>query len=258
MAKRMKSVNCSGQKQHDQLGHANPPKRGLTFRVRGVPIDWDIDRLKSFLADQDDSAGPIVPSLALEIHGRSRTATVAFQNVPRPLQTSPIGRSWQIPHPEAPGLSLDDDFFGITTLFAPPPQDHKVEYVGQSPSQQRANQSRIVAISGLGGHAFGSFKERGGEHMWLRDALPHNITQEGDQKPCARVMIYGYESSLPQSQSIQNIEDLATSFHNSLLALISAANPRPIIFIAHSLGGLIVKQASPPDILSVGQYSHET
>jgi hypothetical protein len=82
--------------------------------------------------------------------------------------------------------------------------------------------------------------------MWLRDALPHHITREGDQKPCARVMIYGYESSLPQSQSTQNLEDLATSFHSSLLGLISAANPNPIIFIAHSLGGLILKQVSPP------------
>jgi len=85
--------------------------------------------------------------------------------------------------------------------------------------------------------------------MWLRDALPHHITQEGDQKPCARVMIYGYESSLPQSQSTQNLEDLATFFHNSLLDLISAANPKPIIFIAYSLGGLILKQVSPPSPL---------
>lgn len=127
-----------GQKQHVQLGHVDPPKQGLTFRVQGVPLDWDIGRLKSLLADQVDSAGPIIPSLALEIHGRSRTATVSFQSVSRALQTPPIGRSWLIPLSEAPNppmsprsLSLDDGFFGITTLFAPPPQDHKVEYVAQ-------------------------------------------------------------------------------------------------------------------------------
>lgn len=81
--------------------------------------------------------------------------------------------------------------------------------------------------------------------MWLRDALPHHITQERDQKPCARVMIYGYESSLPQSPSAQNLEDLATSFYNSILDLASDPRPKPIIFIAHSLGGLVLKQVSP-------------
>ncbi|KAK0627856.1 hypothetical protein B0T14DRAFT_423330, partial [Immersiella caudata] len=211
--------------------------QGLTFRVRGVPADWDIIRLKSLLAHQFDSAGPTISSLALEIHGRSRTATVSFRSVPPPLRTSPTAGSWLVPLPSTPNLhtgpqslSLDDGFFGVTTLFAPPLEHHKVD---------------IIAISGLGGHAFGSFKQRGGEHMWLRDALPHHIThvtQEGDHKPCSRVIIYGYDSSLPQSRSAQNLEDLATSFHNSLLDLMSAANPKPIIFIAHSLGGLILKQ----------------
>ncbi|KAK0707247.1 hypothetical protein B0H67DRAFT_647443 [Lasiosphaeris hirsuta] len=55
-------------------------------------------------------------------------------------------------------------------------------------------------------------------------------------------MIYGYESALPASESIQNIEDLATTLHASLLALTSSETTRPIIFIAHNLGGLIVKQ----------------
>jgi surfactin synthase thioesterase subunit len=78
--------------------------------------------------------------------------------------------------------------------------------------------------------------------MWLRDALPHHITREADQKPYARVMVYGYESGLSQSRSIQNLEDLATSLHTNLLELVSATTSRPIVFIAHSLGGLIVKQ----------------
>lgn len=83
--------------------------------------------------------------------------------------------------------------------------------------------------------------------MWLRDALPYDITEEDDKTPCARVMVYGYESRLPESQSTQNIEDLAISLNSSLLQLaIPSATPKPIVFIAHSLGGLIVKQASPP------------
>lgn len=102
----------------------------------------------------------------------------------------------------------------------------------------------IVSISGLGGHAFGSFKERDGNHMWLRDSLPCDLRYENTTEPMARVMIYGYESGVRNSNSFQNLEDLATSFHSSLLALTRAPATRPIIFIAHSLGGLIVKQVS--------------
>ena len=75
--------------------------------------------------------------------------------------------------------------------------------------------------------------------MWLRDSLPSDLAGI-DGGPLARIMIYGYESSVPQSNSVQNLEDLATSFHTHLLALASAI-PKPIIFVAHSLGGLIVK-----------------
>lgn len=81
--------------------------------------------------------------------------------------------------------------------------------------------------------------------MWLRDALPYHITGEGDNNPLARIMVYGYESSLPQSESIQNLEDLGTAFHTTLRALVAAGTVRPIVFIAHSLGGLIVKQVCP-------------
>ncbi|KAL7913168.1 hypothetical protein GGI35DRAFT_442193 [Trichoderma velutinum] len=72
--------------------------------------------------------------------------------------------------------------------------------------------------------------------MWLRDALPEAI-------PTARIMIYGYSSTIANSASIQNLEDLAISFRDSLLPLVRSETPRPIVFFGHSLGGLIVKQA---------------
>jgi hypothetical protein len=119
-----KSVSTSNQ---------HPQKRGWTFRVRGVPHDWDRDRLRSSLTEQG-SASPVVQSLASEIHGRSQTATVSFLNVPSQLWNLPAGRTWDIPLPVpsdqlsgSRGLALDDGFLGITTLYAPPPPDHKVE-----------------------------------------------------------------------------------------------------------------------------------
>ena len=107
-----------------------------------------------------------------------------------------------------------------------------------------AHYNSVIAISGLGGHAFGSFKEKGEDYMWLRDALPYDLTSDENKRPLARVMIYGYESKVAESTSVQNLVDLASSFHNSLLSLAAQPRTRPIIFIAHSLGGLIVKQVS--------------
>jgi hypothetical protein len=100
-----------------------------------VPFGWDASCLQSFLAEQGDSTGPIVRHLADEVHGRSRVATVSFQNIPGPLQTLQTARSWRISLPvssenqsaRSQYLVLDDGFLGITTLYAPPPEDHKVE-----------------------------------------------------------------------------------------------------------------------------------
>ena len=100
----------------------------------------------------------------------------------------------------------------------------------------------IIAISGLGGHAFGSFKQRAGNYMWLLDALPYDLITNASGRPMSRVMTFGYESSVARSKNVQNLEDLATMLHHNLLPLVASPIVRPIIFIAHSLGGLIVKQ----------------
>jgi hypothetical protein len=110
---------------------APPPKEGKTFRVRGVPLEWDKPRVLSFLADQDSVAGPCIRSLASEVNGGDGTATVSFESTPLPLRKTLTGNSWQLPLPEETPrprqLTLDDDFFGLTTLYAPPPEDHKIE-----------------------------------------------------------------------------------------------------------------------------------
>ncbi len=67
-------------------------------------------------------------------------------------------------------------------------------------------------------------------------------------------MIYGYDSSIPQSNSMQNLEDLAASFHSSLLAL-AGTDTKPILLITHSLGGLIVKQVRTATRVTVSLFS---
>lgn len=95
-----------------------------TYRIRGVPIEWQKDQLQSFLAGQDGCDDPIIKSLALEVHGRSKTGTATFQDGTKPpkrlrgnLQPSDVDQT----------LGIDDSFLGLTTLFAPSPEDHQVE-----------------------------------------------------------------------------------------------------------------------------------
>jgi hypothetical protein len=47
----------------------------------------------------------------------------------------------------------------------------------------------VIAVTGLAGHAFGSWKSRETQQMWLKDLLPHDVRN-------IRIMSYGYDSSL--------------------------------------------------------------
>ncbi|KFA68648.1 hypothetical protein S40285_09439 [Stachybotrys chlorohalonatus IBT 40285] len=193
---------------------------GRTFRVRGIPADWDTKRLTSLLMETFDLV-PTVTSLAQEIQTGVQSATVSFQAASDVLRMPEPGTSIRLPrslNEEASRrayLQLDDDFHGMTTLFTPPEDDHRVD---------------IIALSGLGGHAFGSFKQRAGDYMWLRDALPDDLTRDTTGRPMARVVTFGYESGVAGSKNIQNLEDLGTMLHNSLLPLISS----PITLISLS------------------------
>lgn len=56
-------------------------------------------------------------------------------------------------------------------------------------------------------------------------------------------MIYGYDSKLAESTNFQNLGDIASRFRESLkVHLGKRASARPLIFIAHSLDGLVLKQ----------------
>src|SRR5271156_1806922 len=96
-----------------------------------------------------------------------------------------------------------------------------------------------IAISGLGSHPFGSWKERGPDtnFMWLRDSLHRDI-------PCIKAIIYGYDTEIVESESFQTIDDLALSFITKLRMIKRPSRSmKPLILFAHSLGGIALKRA---------------
>lgn len=84
----------------------------MTYRVRGIPLDWDESRLGDFLKKNDVDMK--VKSMALSIRGDKQMATGTIKDAP----SKP---------PIVPDVRLDDDFHGITTFYTPSPEDHKIE-----------------------------------------------------------------------------------------------------------------------------------
>jgi len=96
-----------------------------------------------------------------------------------------------------------------------------------------------VVLSGLASHPFGSWRPKNDatSWSWIRDALPRAL-------PTTRVIIFGYDTTLCKSNSFQTIADLASSLTGSLKGLgFESPAAKPVIFLAHSLGGVVFKQA---------------
>ncbi|KAK0623953.1 hypothetical protein B0T14DRAFT_428347 [Immersiella caudata] len=104
----------------------------------------------------------------------------------------------------------------------------------------------IVAIHGLNGHYLKTWTDKTTNERtnkktdvnWLDSILPGIV-------PVARVMYFSYNSMLQFSKSTADV----TTFAQQLLEGLAAAresnfeSQRPIIFICHSLGGLVLKKA---------------
>ncbi|KAF8526828.1 hypothetical protein BU17DRAFT_82243 [Hysterangium stoloniferum] len=101
----------------------------------------------------------------------------------------------------------------------------------------------ILAIHGLDGHREASWTAGNGS-LWLRDFLPQGV-------PSARILTYGYDAYTQSAagSSTQTLDGHAESFLARLASFrrisdtTEVPQKRPIIFIAHSLGGIILKHA---------------
>jgi hypothetical protein len=67
----------------------------------------------------------------------------------------------------------------------------------------------IVALHGLNGHAFKTFRSKDAGVMWLRDLLPKDF-------PHSRIMIYGYNANVFTNTSTAKIADFRQALLTSL------------------------------------------
>ncbi|KAH9237218.1 hypothetical protein K456DRAFT_1830755, partial [Colletotrichum gloeosporioides 23] len=98
----------------------------------------------------------------------------------------------------------------------------------------------IVAVHGLNGHREHTWTASGGKH-WLRDFLPTDL-------PDVRVLCWGYDSNTHSTSGVSchYLYDHARELVADLSRKreVTKSRERPIIFVAHSLGGIVVKSVS--------------
>ena len=99
-----------------------------------------------------------------------------------------------------------------------------------------ADSHSIVAVHGLGG-TYDKTWTADNDSFWLKDFLPVDAAH-------VRIFSYGYDSSTFFSRGVTNIEDEALILMNRIYGVRSTPEQRlrPICFIGHSLGGIIIKK----------------
>ncbi|PQE26720.1 ankyrin repeat-containing protein [Rutstroemia sp. NJR-2017a BVV2] len=205
-----------------------PKNRPDTIRIKNIPISYTKDVVKLVIGDAFKST-PLIHSLA-PYSKDYLCATVTFpeeKDLEYPTKRLPAIRQAHQQKPGKADFQYDVDFFNFTPLWDAAFGDKEVIV-------------DIVAVVGLGTHAFGTFRSpsAGSHEMWLRDFLPKDI-------PKTRILLYGYPSTVDGGQSIEKVEDIASTFLNRLTMFRrgTSTRERPIIFIGQSLGGLIVQEA---------------
>ncbi|CAG8951465.1 hypothetical protein HYFRA_00007381 [Hymenoscyphus fraxineus] len=120
---------------------------------------------------------------------------------------------------------------GLQILHPPPDQNKNIDITSRLTLD-------IIAIHGLNGHPLRTWTSPTSQTLWHRDLLPQSI-------PHARIQTFGYDATAAFSTNTSGIQEHA----RDLLRCVSESRTqsfeksRPLIFIAHSLGGLVLKQA---------------
>ncbi|KAI9166340.1 Protein SERAC1 [Paramyrothecium foliicola] len=215
--------------------------KAKVYRLRNIPTYADrlaaTQLLATAINDSSITANDIqISSLAPIVESwkrwQTKVATLTFTTTPALLLDGvPASRlidepaEWRFYIPGSPEpLLLDTHFHGLTVLNEVRSIDHQYD---------------CIIISGLASHPFGSWQPKGEDKsfMWIRDSLTQGL-------PNTRFLLYGYNTSLVNSKSFQTIVDIA----RTLLAVLEASlwtdfSTKPFLFLAHSLGGVILKQA---------------
>ncbi|KAF1811247.1 hypothetical protein P152DRAFT_474853 [Eremomyces bilateralis CBS 781.70] len=146
---------------------------------------------------------------------------------------------------------------GAQAALAEPPTDELFSTVGEYGLQTLSenaddiiDKTSIVFVHGLTGNRESTWTDRTANVFWPKDLLAKDL-------PKARVITFGYDADIVRGLSTAGNGTLRD--HGKALAEDLAmrrkrtdSNLRPLIFVAHSLGGLVAEQAMQALLVSRG------
>ncbi|OIW25562.1 hypothetical protein CONLIGDRAFT_684109 [Coniochaeta ligniaria NRRL 30616] len=188
----------------------------LEARCREFCDDETKPRRSFFRRHAQSRPRPLLVSVARQ--GESDTGTVTFPS--EESKTRALDALTQA------GWRVDDTFADLTVLHSAPEPDLD-----------------ICAVHGLNGNAFDTFAWEGRD-MWLRDFLPGQQSQHPGLARL-RVMTVGYSSLIRDDKNITGLDEWSLGLIQSVSAVRRSPSERsrPIIFVCHSLGGIVTRQA---------------
>ena len=207
-------------------------KKGPVFRVTGLSASQPDDKLAAslettigeVLTEDGDSKLTVHLEIVPSCYDKDKkVALVEFRGGDpaflAELTDKPLNE-YQL-EMDTTDISFDRHFFGFTQLY--------------TPKADASTTADVIAITGLDGHAYGSWRGKGTlGRMWLRDFLRRDL-------PSCRTMIYGYNSKL-SSHGIDTIMDYGRAMLEELKKVRNTEElrKRPLFFVAHSFGGIIM------------------
>jgi hypothetical protein len=103
----------------------------------------------------------------------------------------------------------------------------------------------VVAVHGLGGDGYSTWTHKKSGQLWLRDFLP-----ESPYFANTRILTFGYSAKTWITPLKTTSRGRTFTFAEELLArlrslrILRGGKGRPLFFIGHSLGGIVIKKAS--------------
>ncbi|KAI9778144.1 MAG: hypothetical protein M1839_008353 [Geoglossum umbratile] len=202
----------------------------------GDPQDGEVASSLSPWMSTTKSYEQVMPSITQSTSSVQHPATTHSKVLPPVSPASKSSGSQSIASDTIPSTSLSLDRLGPQVLFHVTTKD--------------VSGVDIVFVHGLRGSSLGTWSK--GVVCWPRDLLKIDIQ---DASYDARIITWGYDSSTANVFSYASKGSIFGHAETLLedLSKLRAGKTRPIIFLGHSLGGLVIKQAL---IKSAGYNSH--